>query len=343
MESIEEPLPAGAPLSGLRLYCLRVWPGAGLAKGIIQDGANSRRLILCAPVQDRTGWGRIRGRHLVGDAISIVESVHESAIADHAWLAGICRESPAWLEEWPLDNENPVGTGLVTWEAIMAALLSVSEPTALRALFTAQELAALRERLDRAGIPPAPFLNRLEPFGVSDSPGVPFQLLDGASGVVGIGLSTVRPGGAPERGVWSRIATQTAAKPAGAKEVLRAAARAIDGARLRMRREDPDGAFDLWKALVAGRWSLVDSFESDGRRYLLARRNDPRAPARAPLTEREAQVAVHAALGHSNKRIGYEVGLSTSTVGAHLAAAQRKLGVRSRLELVEVVRRLQRS
>jgi DNA-binding NarL/FixJ family response regulator len=93
----------------------------------------------------------------------------------------------------------------------------------------------------------------------------------------------------------------------------------------------------MWKALVAGRWTLIDTFEGDGRRYLLAQRNDPevRHAARAALTKREREVAGYAALGHSNKMIAYELGLSASTVATHLAEAARKLRVRSRSALIQ--------
>jgi DNA-binding CsgD family transcriptional regulator len=43
------------------------------------------------------------------------------------------------------------------------------------------------------------------------------------------------------------------------------------------------------------------------------------------LTKRELQVARYAALGHSNKSIAYELGLSPSTVGVLLARARKKL------------------
>jgi DNA-binding NarL/FixJ family response regulator len=56
---------------------------------------------------------------------------------------------------------------------------------------------------------------------------------------------------------------------------------------------------------------------------------DPRA-----LTERERVIAHLAALGKTNKLIAYELGLSPSTVATHLATALRKLGLRSRTQLV---------
>jgi DNA-binding CsgD family transcriptional regulator len=110
-----------------------------------------------------------------------------------------------------------------------------------------------------------------------------------------------------------------------ARTSLVSAARALDRARGPLRKRDPGEAVAIWQALVAGRWSLVDHFDSDGRRFVLAHRNDPSVPDTRGLTVRERQVLAYASLGHSNKVTGYELGLSTSTVAFHLARARAKL------------------
>jgi DNA-binding CsgD family transcriptional regulator len=109
------------------------------------------------------------------------------------------------------------------------------------------------------------------------------------------------------------------------RAALRTAVRALDKARGPLRRRDPERATELWQALVAGRWSLLDHFDSDGRRFVIAHRNDAAVPDMRGLTLRERQVAAHAALGHSNKVIAYTLGLSVSTVGVHLTRARAKL------------------
>jgi DNA-binding CsgD family transcriptional regulator len=124
------------------------------------------------------------------------------------------------------------------------------------------------------------------------------------------------------------------AKQADARERLRDAARAMDRARGPLRRNDPQEALELWRALCAGRWSLVDRFESDGRRFLIAHRNQPHLPDLRGLSQREASVAAFAQLGQSNKEIAYTLGLSPSSVATHLSAALRKLGLPSRAALV---------
>lgn len=128
------------------------------------------------------------------------------------------------------------------------------------------------------------------------------------------------------------------ARARDARDRLRDAAVAMDRARGRMRRIDPDGALGQWMGLVDGRWSLVDKFDRDGQRYVLARRNEARAPGLEALTDRERAVAAYAALGHHNKLIAYDLGIAHSTVRVLLARASAKLGARTREELVERVR-----
>ena len=100
----------------------------------------------------------------------------------------------------------------------------------------------------------------------------------------------------------------------------------MEKARGKQRKTDPEGATDAWNGLVTGRWSLVDRFERDGRRYIVARRNEHHLPDPRALTPRERAVAHLAALGKSNKLIGYELGISASTIAGHLSAAMKKLG-----------------
>jgi len=118
-----------------------------------------------------------------------------------------------------------------------------------------------------------------------------------------------------------------------AQAALRQAARSIDRARAERARA-PDAALEHWQALVSGRWSLVDRFESDGRTFLIAKPNPPRPPAVDRLTPRERAVVALAALGRSNKLIAYELGLSLGSVGTYLQRAQRRLGVSSRSALI---------
>ena len=120
----------------------------------------------------------------------------------------------------------------------------------------------------------------------------------------------------------------------GARAALREAVKRMDHARGSLRRAAPEEAVEEWRGLVAARWSLLDHFESDGRRYLVARRNDPRTEQSSPLTLRERQAIAWAAIGHSNELIAYDLGVAASTVRVLLARAARKLGARSRAEAI---------
>lgn len=119
-------------------------------------------------------------------------------------------------------------------------------------------------------------------------------------------------------------ASQAAQSP-DAREALRDSLARLHAARSSERR-DPRTALDLWRAMVEGRWSVVEHFERGGRRYYLACRNDPSLSPVRSLTEREQQVLAYAVVGHSNKLIAYATGLSLSTVATHLGRARRKLG-----------------
>lgn len=112
--------------------------------------------------------------------------------------------------------------------------------------------------------------------------------------------------------------------------ILRERVLAVDRARGRLRRTDPERALASWHALLRGQYSTVDRFESDQRRYVVAYVNEPSLLDPRGLTSAESAVAAWAARGHPEKVIAYELGLAQGTVSALLSRAYRKLGVRSR-------------
>lgn len=130
------------------------------------------------------------------------------------------------------------------------------------------------------------------------------------------------------------VHAEGAAREETAREQIRAAAAAIDTARSRSRRSDGSDAMDVWHPLTGARWTLIDSFENDGKRYVVARENQAETPTLGTFTDRERQVVVHAALGQTNKEIAYMLGISASTVRVLLARAARRLGARGRRDLL---------
>ena len=127
------------------------------------------------------------------------------------------------------------------------------------------------------------------------------------------------------------------AQDAEARGTLRDAVLKIEKARGRQRVEAPTQALGSWQALVAGKWSLVDQVELDGRRYIVARENEPRAPGPKALSSREKQILGYARLGHHDKLIAYELGITDSTVRVLMARAKVKLGVKTRAELLKAL------
>ena len=170
-----------------------------------------------------------------------------------------------------------------------------------------------------------------------------------------------------ERETWNRVAAHLAAgfrlrrrarppeavlSPAGkvehaegqatlasARAALKGAVQALERSRGPMRRSHPDAAVEGWRALVAARWSVVDEFDTDGRRFLVATQNAPKPMAPEDLSERERQVLAYAAMGHATKLIAYELGIAQSTVRVLINRAAAKLGVRSRDEAVRAFQR----
>ncbi len=126
---------------------------------------------------------------------------------------------------------------------------------------------------------------------------------------------------------------ESEAKRADDLRALSMAAKTLGETRARFRQADPEQAVRLWTALVQGKWSLVDTRDSDGKRFLVARRNAAELGDPLALRADERRVVALAARGHSVKLIAYELGLSKPTVSVRLTRALQKLGLRSRAEL----------
>ena len=142
-------------------------------------------------------------------------------------------------------------------------------------------------------------------------------------------LAVLSPRGRLEHGVPAIIA---------ARDEVASASRDIDRARGKLRRVDPDEASALWRAMVRGEWSLVEWLDHDDKRFLLVQPNTIPIAGRKALTRREREVVACAAMGHSNKLIAYDLGLSTGTVSVLLARAAKKLGVSGRVALIRAFR-----
>jgi len=132
----------------------------------------------------------------------------------------------------------------------------------------------------------------------------------------------------------------TAGRRRDARHALSIAVRAAERARGKLRRAEPAEAMQIWKAMVADRWSLCDHFESDGRRYILAYVNTPEAPRLRVLSGLERRVLSCSALGKSNKLIAHEFGIPLSAVSSALKRAAAKLGAGRPRDLVALMDRV---
>jgi hypothetical protein len=79
-----------------------------------------------------------------------------------------------------------------------------------------------------------------------------------------------------------------AARDKLARAGLRQGALRIDHARRRGTRLSPDEVTEAWQALYLGRWSLLDSFDHDGRRYFVAWPNQPLGDGAEAIRARSA-------------------------------------------------------
>ncbi|MDX2090347.1 MAG: helix-turn-helix transcriptional regulator [Kofleriaceae bacterium] len=118
-----------------------------------------------------------------------------------------------------------------------------------------------------------------------------------------------------------------------ARERLRDAVRAMEKARGPLRRRSADEALAMWRGLVDGRWSLVDHFDSDGKRFIVAAENRPHIRDPRALRQRESAALELARGGAAPKDIAYALGISPSNARSLLAGALKKLGLANRGDL----------
>jgi DNA-binding CsgD family transcriptional regulator len=128
------------------------------------------------------------------------------------------------------------------------------------------------------------------------------------------------------------------ARDAAARAALARATGSMERARRRLPGSDPRESIKDWKSIISKRWTLLEHFDSDSKRFTLAVDNRTLPPSVELLSKRELEVVVRAAAGKTNKEIAHDLGLSASTVRVLLTRAGAKVGARSRRELLEALR-----
>ena len=88
-----------------------------------------------------------------------------------------------------------------------------------------------------------------------------------------------------------------------------------------------------WNSLTGGGWSLVDQFDRDGRRYLIAER----AMGCVPISAPDWRMLAARARGAALKVIACELGVSVPAVSRRVRRAMDKLGIRSQGELARLL------
>lgn len=120
--------------------------------------------------------------------------------------------------------------------------------------------------------------------------------------------------------VTEHLTTEAAATSARAKLRRAVVQRERQRARSRATREE------LWPAVIDGRWTLIDRFDENGRRYLLAVQN-PAGPQVQMLSPRERSVIAAMRRGEANKAIAIELDVSEATISRIANSALAKLGL----------------
>ena len=104
--------------------------------------------------------------------------------------------------------------------------------------------------------------------------------------------------------------------------------------RLARARNPVRGPPSMWRRVAAARGTIVDTFEHEGRCYLVAAHDGPVLDPSQTLSPRERTVLAAAAEGDHDKLIAYDLGLASSTVRVIMFRAIRKLGATSRADAI---------
>ncbi len=100
---------------------------------------------------------------------------------------------------------------------------------------------------------------------------------------------------------------------------------------------DTEACDKAWRDLVSGRLRIIQRFDKDGRRYVVARRSKGTKLRGVQLTERELSVVERRVRGAPLKDIAAALGVSISTVAKSLKRALGKLGLENQAELIAVL------
>ncbi|MBA2665165.1 MAG: hypothetical protein H0U74_22955 [Bradymonadaceae bacterium] len=97
-----------------------------------------------------------------------------------------------------------------------------------------------------------------------------------------------------------------------------------------------------WANVLSGHWAILDRFDTDGRRYVIALPIAQYGTTLRGLSEREREVLDQLGDGLANKVIAAELGISTPAVASHLNNIYTKLSIHDRGAVVQLVQQVRK-
>lgn len=91
-----------------------------------------------------------------------------------------------------------------------------------------------------------------------------------------------------------------------------------------------------WSNVLSGKWAILDRFDSDGRRFVVAVPISKYGDKLRGLSTRERKVFALLGSGLPNKLIGFELEISETAVSTHVHRIFSKLGIADRSALVQL-------
>ncbi len=218
--------------------------------------------------------------------------INQSAETVHAIFDGLTQAAPGWLSTY-LAGEGGVARCLITSEVDPRRKLNYRDRLAQSGIHDGINILSMD--LDRRGL----LLSLGIPAGPTIAPEKRTDLVRAATHIQSALRLRARLAAesldapAADDGLESGDAVLTAegkllhaegdATLANARRALQTAVRDMTHARIALR-GDAHRALGMWKGLVAAQWTLIDRFESNGERYVVARENTPQLNGLVALT-----------------------------------------------------------
>lgn len=130
---------------------------------------------------------------------------------------------------------------------------------------------------------------------------------------------------------------------ADVRDRLRDAVRTYEASRSARREAQRVDLQRYWTSVLSGQWVILDRFDSDGRRFIVALPVSQLGDTIRGLSHREREILDLVGDGLSNKAIAFELGVSTTAISTHVSNIFRKLGIDDRASAVRLVRTMRDS